>query len=85
MTAALAGIPRGLRLMAGGALSFSIMSALLKLAGETLPLFEIVTGRSLVVAVLCAVAVRRQGHSFIPTPSIPCGPAASHRSPTWPT
>jgi len=62
----LAGIPRGLRLMAGGALSFSIMSALLKLAGETLPLFEIVTGRSLVVAVLCAVAVHRQGHSFIP-------------------
>lgn len=61
------GVPRGLRLMAGGALSFSVMSALLKLAGETLPLFEIVTGRSLVVAVLCGVAVRRQGHSFMPT------------------
>jgi drug/metabolite transporter (DMT)-like permease len=61
------GVPRGLRLMAGGALSFSVMSALLKLAGETLPLFEIVTGRSLVVAVLCGVAVRRQGHSFVPT------------------
>ena len=44
------GVPRGLRLMAGGALAFSVMSALLKLAGETLPLFEIVTGRSLVVA-----------------------------------
>ncbi len=53
--------------MAGGALAFSVMSALLKLAGETLPLFEIVTGRSLVVAVLCAIAVHRQGHSFIPT------------------
>ena len=61
------GVPRGLRLMAGGALAFSVMSALLKLAGETLPLFEIVTGRSLVVAILCGVAVRRQGHSFVPT------------------
>jgi drug/metabolite transporter (DMT)-like permease len=53
--------------MAGGALSFSVMSALLKLAGETLPLFEIVTGRSLVVAVLSGLAVYRQGHSFVPT------------------
>lgn len=52
--------------MAAGALSFSVMSALLKLAGETLPLFEIVTGRSLVVAVLSGLAVRRQGHSFVP-------------------
>lgn len=52
--------------MAGGALAFSVMSALLKLAGETLPLFEIVTGRSLVVALLSGVAVRRQGHSFVP-------------------
>ena len=62
----LEGVPRGLRLMAGGALSFSIMSALLKLAGETLPLFEIVTGRSLVVSVLSGWAVWRQGHSFVP-------------------
>jgi drug/metabolite transporter (DMT)-like permease len=53
--------------MAGGALSFSIMSALLKLAGETLPLFEIVTGRSLVVSVLAGIGVWRQGHSFVPT------------------
>lgn len=60
-------VPRGLRLMAGGALAFSVMSALLKLAGETLPLFEIVTGRSLVVAVLSGIAVHRQGHSFVPT------------------
>lgn len=60
-------VPRGLRLMAGGALAFSVMSALLKLAGETLPLFEIVTGRSLVVAVLSGIAVYRQGHSFVPT------------------
>jgi drug/metabolite transporter (DMT)-like permease len=53
--------------MAGGALAFSVMSALLKLAGETLPLFEIVTGRSLVVSVLSGWAVWRQGHSFMPT------------------
>jgi drug/metabolite transporter (DMT)-like permease len=52
--------------MAGGALAFSIMSALLKLAGNTLPLFEIVTGRSMVVAALSGAAVWRQGHSFIP-------------------
>jgi len=52
--------------MAGGALSFSVMSALLKLAGETLPLFEIVIGRSLVVAVLAGFGVWRQGHSFVP-------------------
>lgn len=67
VTRVLGGVPRGLRLMAGGALAFSVMSALLKLAGETLPLFEIVTGRSLVVAVLAGAAVHRQGHSFIPT------------------
>jgi len=61
-----AGIPRGLRLMAAGAFAFSIMSALLKLAGETLPLFEIVVGRSLVVALLSGFAVWRQGRSFVP-------------------
>jgi len=52
--------------MAGGALAFSVMSALLKLAGETLPLFEIVMGRSLVVAVLSGLALWRQGLSFMP-------------------
>lgn len=66
MKAFLSAIPRGMRLMAGGALAFSVMSALLKLAGETLPLFEIVTGRSLIMAVLAAIAVRGQGHSFMP-------------------
>lgn len=60
------GIPRGLRLMAAGAFSFSVMSALLKAAGGTLPLFEIVAGRSLVVAVLAGFTAVRQGHSFVP-------------------
>lgn len=53
--------------MASGAFSFSVMSALLKAAGSSLPLFEIVAGRSLVVALLAGFAVVRQGHSFVPT------------------
>jgi len=61
------GVPMGLRLMAAGAFAFSIMTALLKAAGTALPLFEIVAGRSLVVALLAAFGVWRQGHSFLPT------------------
>lgn len=61
------GVPKGLRLMAAGAFSFSIMLALLKAAGTSLPLFEIVAGRSLVVALLAGLGVWRQGHSFVPT------------------
>ena len=61
------GVPKGLRLMAAGAFSFSIMSALLKAAGASLPLFEIVAGRSLVMAVLAGLTVWQQGHSFVPT------------------
>lgn len=61
------GIPRGLRLMAAGAFSFSIMTALLKAAGTSLPLFEIVAGRSFVVSLIAGFGVWRQGHSFIPS------------------
>jgi drug/metabolite transporter (DMT)-like permease len=53
--------------MAAGALSFSVMSALLKAAGTSLPLFEIVAGRSLVVALIAGTSVWRQGSSFVPT------------------
>jgi drug/metabolite transporter (DMT)-like permease len=53
--------------MAAGAFSFSVMTALLKAAGTSLPLFEIVAGRSLVVALLAGLGVWRQGHSFVPT------------------
>ena len=60
------GIPPGLRLMAAGALSFSMMTALLKAAGSSLPLFEIVAGRSFVTALLAGFGVWRQGHSFLP-------------------
>ena len=45
-------------------MAFSVMTALAKVAGATLPLFELVAGRSLVVALLAGVALRRQGHSF---------------------
>ncbi|HET9948098.1 MAG TPA: DMT family transporter [Longimicrobiales bacterium] len=55
-----------MRLMAAGALSFSVMTALIKAAGGGLPLFEIVTGRSLVVALLAGTALRRQGRSLVP-------------------
>jgi len=60
------GIPPGLRLMAAGTFSFSVMTALLKAAGGSLPLFEIVAGRSLVTALLAGFGVWRQGHSFLP-------------------
>jgi drug/metabolite transporter (DMT)-like permease len=60
------GVPAGLRLMAAGAFSFSVMAALLKAAGTSLPLFEIVAGRSLVVALIAGFGVWRQGHSFFP-------------------
>ncbi len=53
--------------MAAGALSFSVMAALLKAAGTSLPLFEIVAGRSLVVSVLAGYGVWKQGHGFRPT------------------
>jgi drug/metabolite transporter (DMT)-like permease len=57
-------IPQGLRLMAGGAFAFSVMTACAKLAGVRLPLFEIVAARSLVVSVIAGVALWRGGHSF---------------------
>ena len=50
--------------MAAGALAFSVMSAIAKLVGSRLPLFELVFGRSLVMLALAAFALRRQGRSF---------------------
>ncbi len=50
--------------MAVGALSFSAMSALAKVAGRSVPLFEIVLARSAVMAVLAGAVLWRQGHSF---------------------
>ena len=57
-------IPLGLRYMAAGALAFSLMSALSKLAGASVPLFEIVFARSLVMVVLAGVHLRRKRISF---------------------
>ncbi|MEQ9398367.1 MAG: DMT family transporter [Longimicrobiales bacterium] len=49
----------GLQAMASGAFAFSLMAALAKLAGGSVPLFEIVLARSIVVAVLSGAALRR--------------------------
>lgn len=46
------GIPRGLLFMALAALSFSVMSALVKASGRSLPTMQIVLARSVIVAVL---------------------------------
>jgi len=50
--------------MAVGALSFSAMSALAKVAGRSVPLFEIVLARSAVMTVLAGTVLWRRGHSF---------------------
>jgi len=47
--------------MAAGAFAFSIMSLLVKLAGQRLPSQEIVFARSLVVAMLCWATLRHAG------------------------
>ena len=51
-------IPRGLRYMATGAFFFSVMSLLVKLAGQRVPSQEIVLARSLIMAVISLVALR---------------------------
>ena len=57
-------IPVGLRYMAAGALALSLMSALSKVAGASIPLFEIVLARSLVMVVLAGAHLHRKGLSF---------------------
>lgn len=56
--------PPGLKAMAGSAFFFSIMAALAKLAGRTVPLFEIVFARSLAVAVLSGAQLAWNGAPF---------------------
>ncbi|MGH7447204.1 MAG: DMT family transporter [Longimicrobiales bacterium] len=51
---------RGLRYMAAGAFFFSVMSLLVKLAGQRLPAQEIVLARSLVMAVISYAGLRRR-------------------------
>lgn len=52
-------MPRGLQYMVAGAFFFSIMSLLVKVSGQRLPSQEIVLARSLVMAVLCWLLLRR--------------------------
>lgn len=53
-------LSRGLRYMVAGAFFFSLMSLLVKLAGQRLPSQEIVLARSLVMAILSYAALRRR-------------------------
>jgi drug/metabolite transporter (DMT)-like permease len=51
----------GFRAMIAGAFFFSLMSALVKVAGARFPTFELVFARSLVVLVISGVALARSG------------------------
>lgn len=57
-------VPPGLQAMAASALFFSLMAALAKVAGGSVPLFEIVFARSLVVAVLSGAKLLHDGKGF---------------------
>lgn len=57
-------VPPGLQAMAVSAFFFSLMAALAKLAGRSVPLFEIVFARSLVVAVLSGGKLVSDGTGF---------------------
>lgn len=57
-------VPPGLQAMALSAFFFSLMAALAKVAGGTVPLFEIVFARSLVVAALSGGKLLLDGASF---------------------
>lgn len=57
------GIPLGLRYMVAAAFFFSVMSLLVKVAGQRLPTQEVVLARSSVGALLSYVALRARGVS----------------------
>jgi drug/metabolite transporter (DMT)-like permease len=54
-------IPVGIRYMAAAAFFFSVMSLLVKAAGQRLPVQEVVLARSSVGAALCWYSLRRRG------------------------
>lgn len=60
--------PLGLRYMAGAALAFSVMSLLVKVAGQRLPSQEMVMVRAVITLALSAWAVRQAGVSPWGTP-----------------
>jgi drug/metabolite transporter (DMT)-like permease len=53
--------------MVAGAFFFSVMSALVKVAGQRLPSQEVVFARSLIMVVICAVALRVRGIAMLGT------------------
>ncbi len=55
--------PAGIRYMAASAFFFSVMSLLVKLAGQTLPTMEIVLARGLVLVTATGLLLRRRGIS----------------------
>ncbi len=57
-------IPAGFRYIALSSLSFSVMSLLVKLAGRTFPVMELVLARALVVTVLAYGQLRRRRRSL---------------------
>ncbi len=59
------GIPPGLRYMAGAAFFFSVMSLLVKIAGQRLPTQEVVLARSSVGALLSWAVLRARGVSVL--------------------
>lgn len=59
--------PPGLRYMVAGAFFFSVMSLLVKLAGQRLPSQQIVLARSLIMLVLAWAALRRAGVPLLGT------------------
>jgi drug/metabolite transporter (DMT)-like permease len=56
-------VPLGMRYMAAGALAFSVMSLLVKVAGQRLPSQQVVMVRAVITLALSAWAVRRAGVS----------------------
>ncbi len=56
--------PVGLRYMAASALSFSLMSVLVKVAGRTLPIMEVVLARAVITLLLSVWMLRRIDVSF---------------------
>lgn len=60
MSHAVADVPSGIRFMAIGAFWFSVMSALVKLAGRTVPSMDIVLYRGLVTLLLSYAVLRRR-------------------------
>lgn len=60
----LPGVALGIRYMAAAALFFSIMSLLVKVAGQRLPVQEVVLARSSVGLAICVYSLRRRGISL---------------------